>query len=247
MDTEPRTLIVGDLEIAVVHKAIKNLHLGVYPPDGRVRVAAPLAVSDEAIRLAVLGKLGWIRRQRAGFAAQPRESEREMVSGESHMVFGERRLLTVLPGHGPLRVELSGQHGLVLHATPEATAEGRRDALNRWYRARLREHVAPVFARWQATLGVAPATWGIKRMKTLWGACNPDLRRIWLNLELAKKPPECIEYIVVHELAHFVSRHHDDQFTALLDRHLPGWRGLRDRLNAEPLGHERWHGANQGG
>jgi predicted metal-dependent hydrolase len=240
MDTEPRTLVVGDLQVAVVRKAIKNLHLGVYPPDGRVRVAAPLALSDEAIRLAVLGKLGWIRRQRTGFAAQPRESEREMVSGESHMVFGERRLLTVLPAEGRARVELQGQHGLVLHAPGDSTDAVRREALNRWYRARLRAHAAPLFERWQAALGVESATWGIKRMKTMWGACNPDARRIWLNLELAKKPPECIEYIVVHELAHLLSRHHDAQFAALLDRHLPAWRSLRERLNAEPLGHERW-------
>lgn len=231
MNTEVSSLQVGDLHIAVERKAIKNLHLGVYPPDGRVRVAAPLAISDAALETAVLLRLSWIRRQQAAFSRQPREPRREMVSGESHYYLGQRYRLDVQPGEGPERVVLRGRR-MELHVRATASTEARRQVLEGWYRERLREEIPPLLARWEEKLGVQAASWGIRKMKTRWGTCTPEARRIWLNLELAKKPPLCVEYVVAHELAHLISRRHDARFRALLDRHLPTWRTLKAELNA---------------
>lgn len=239
MITEARTLTVSGVRVAVVRKAIKNLHLGVYPPDGRVRVAVPLAVSDQAVRVAVIGKLRWIRRQRAAFDHQARESRRAMVSGESHYFLGRRYRLELLPTHSKSTVVLRSRT-LELHVRPGLNAKDRERVLQTWYRERLRELVPPLLEKWQATLGVTVTGWGIKKMKTKWGSCNAEAHRIWLNLELAKKPPECLEYLVVHELVHLVVRHHDDRFHALMDRHLPKWRAIRKTLNAAPLGDETW-------
>ena len=224
----------------IVRKAIKNLHLGVYPSHGRVRVAAPLAVSDDAVRLAVIGKLGWIRRQQAKFAAQPRQAEREMVSGESHYFLGRRYRLRVVEHLGAGRVELMSRATLELRVRRDADGFTRERVLQRWYRGHLRQLIPPLLAKWEARIGVQPAEWGIKKMKTKWGACNVDARRIWLNLELAKKPVQCLEYLVVHELMHFNERHHNDRFVSLMDRYLPDWRHRRQELNAAPLGHESW-------
>ncbi len=240
MNTEPCHITVQGLSVQIVRKAIKNLHLGVYPPHGRVRVAVPLAVSDDAVRLAVIGKLGWIKKQRAKFAAQPRQTEREMVSGESHYYLGRRYRLRVVERDGPSRVVLRNRTTLELHVRSESDAQAREQVLQRWYRARLRELVPPLVAKWEAILGVQAASWGIKKMKTKWGACNADARRIWLNLELAKKPVQCLEYLIVHELTHLIERHHNDRFVSLLDRHLPHWRRHRQELNSAPLAHESW-------
>ena len=227
------------MTVQVVRKAIKNLHLGVYPPNGRVRVAAPLRVSDNAVRLAVVGKLGWIRRQRARFEAQPRQSAREMVGGESHYAFGRRYRLRVIFTPGPARVVLAGK-ALELRVAQNASTQQRLRLLQGWYRERLRERLEPLLGKWQKVLGVDLAEWGIKRMKTKWGSCNPEARRIWLNLELAKKPVQCLEYLIVHELAHLIERHHNDRFTALMDEHLPDWKARRALLNAQPLAHDAW-------
>lgn len=240
MNIEARSITVSGIAVDVVRKDIKNLHLGVYPPHGRVRVAAPLVVSDEAVRLAVVDKLGWIRRQKAKFAEQPRQSQRAMVSGESHYVLGRRYRLRVHAHDGPARVALRGIASLDLFVCPDWTAKQREAALMRWHRVQLKALVPPLLDKWQAVLGVQAAAWGIKAMKTKWGSCNAADRRVWLNLELAKKPVSCIEYIIVHELAHLVERRHDDRFTALLDSCLPNWRHLRELLNQAPLAHEAW-------
>ncbi|HYO68479.1 MAG TPA: SprT family zinc-dependent metalloprotease [Archangium sp.] len=240
MTIETHTLTVSGVRVAVVRKAIKNLHLGVYPPDGRVRVAAPLAVSDAAVRVAVISKLPWIKRQQAAFEHQPRESEREMVSGESHYFLGRRYRLDVVDVVGANRVVLRNRRTLELHVQRGADAEYRKQLLYRWYRERLREFVPPLLEKWEAAIGVKVAGWGIKKMKTKWGSCNAEARRLWLNLELAKKPPECIEYLIVHELVHLLVRHHDDRFNALMDRHLPKWRLVRQSLNVAPLANDSW-------
>lgn len=240
MNTERREIRVGGLSVQVVRKGIKNLHLGVYPPHGRVRVAAPLAVSDDAVRLAVIGKLGWIRRQQARFAAQPRQAAREMVSGESHYFLGRRYRLRVVEHAGAGRVELKGRATLELRVRRDADAADREKLLQRWYRAHLRQLIPPLLAKWEARLGVRAAAWGIKKMKTKWGACNVDAGRIWLNLELAKKPAQCLEYLIVHELTHLIERQHNERFISLMDRHLPDWRHRRQELNAAPLSHESW-------
>ena len=240
MNTDAHKIVVSGVTVQVVRKPIKNLHLGVYPPNGRVRVAAPLRVSDDAVRLAVVGKLGWIKRQRARFEAQPRQSAREMVSGESHYVFGRRYRLTVVHAPGPAKVVPRGKSALEIHVAQGAGSEERFRLLLRWYREGLRERAQPLLLKWQKVMRVELAECGIKRMKTKWGSCNTDARRIWLNLELAKKPVQCLEYLIVHELAHLIVRHHDDRFTTLMDEHLPDWKARRALLNAQPLAHDTW-------
>jgi predicted metal-dependent hydrolase len=239
MIIESRQIVVSGIPVQLIRKPIKNLHLGVYPPNGRVRVATPLRLSDDAVRLAVVGKLGWIKRQRARFEAQPRQSMREMVSGESHYFFGRRYRLRVIHRAAPGKVVLRGR-AMEIHVPQEASSLQRFRLLSRWYRERLREQAEPLLQKWQKAMGVELAEWGIKRMKTKWGTCNPNARRIWLNLELAKKPIQCLEYLIVHELAHLIERRHSERFIALLDKHLPDWKARRTLLNAQPLAHDMW-------
>lgn len=238
MSTE-YVLEIQGLAVTVRRKAIKNLHLAVYPPDGRVRVSAPLAMSDDAVRMAVVSRLGWIRRQQARFAAQARQSEREMVRGESHYVWGHRCRLEIEERDAPPQVRVSGRR-LILQVRPGAKAEKRRAVLGEWYRAELRARLPELIARWEPVIGVRVAEWRIKRMKTRWGTCNVEARRIWLNLELAKKAAHCLEYILVHEMVHLLERHHNERFCALMDQFLPQWRLYREELNREPLAHEQW-------
>ena len=231
---------VRGIRVEVVRKDIKNLHLGVYPPMGRVRVAVPLVISDEAVRLAVIDKLGWIKRQKTRFAQQPRQSQREMVNGESHYFLGKRYRLRVHEVDAPARVAVRGIASLDLFVRP-GTLPAQRDAvLQRWYREQLKALVPGLLDKWQPVIGVQASHWGIKKMKTKWGSCNTSAKRIWLNLELAKKPLVCLEYIVVHELVHLLERRHSELFTALMDRFLPDWRVCRDVLNGGVLGHEAW-------
>lgn len=241
MITKTRSISVGGIAVEVVRKDIKNLHLGVYPPQGRVRVAAPLVVSDEAVRLAVIGKLGWIKQQKIKFAGQPRQSRREMVSGESHYFMGRRYRLRVHEQDGTARVALRGIASLDLFVRPGASAEKREAVLQRWYREQLMVLIPPLLEKWQRQLGVQVAAWGIKKMKTKWGSSNVDARRVWLNLELAKKSPQCLEYVIVHELAHLLERQHNEHFLSLMDKFMPQWRLYKEVLNKSPLGHECWN------
>ena len=240
MNTEPHSLKVGGLTIEVVRKDIKNLHLGVYPPHGRVRVATPLVVSDEAVRLAVIDKLGWIKRQRARFAEQPRQTQREMVNGESHYFLGQRYRLRLHEQTGSARVAVRGVSSLDLFVRPGTTADQREAVLLRWHREQLKELIPPMLEKWEPRLGVQASAWGIKKMRTKWGSCNAASRRVWFNLELAKKPVQCLEYIVVHELAHLLERHHNERFTELVEASFPLWRQCKAMLNDAPLGHEEW-------
>ena len=240
MTTSRGQIEVQGIPIEVVRKNIKNLHVGVYPPLGRVRVAAPTHVSDEAIRLAVVSRLAWIRRQQRSFSEQRRESEREMTSGESHYFQGRRYRLEVIEADGPASVGLKGKSKLQLKVRPGTDREAREAMLQRWYRARLREQVPGLIAKWAPVVGVSVAECRIKRMKTHWGTCSVEARRIWLNLELIKKPVECLEYILVHEMVHLLERQHTDRFKALMDRFMPKWRQYRDELSSGPLGHEHW-------
>jgi len=240
MSTKQIEIRVSGLPVQIVRKDIKNLHLGVYPPHGRVRVAAPLALSDDAVRLAVVSRLGWIKRQRAKFEAQPRQSEREMVSGESHYFLGRRYRLRVIEHNGPAKMFLRGNSTIDLYIRKGSRVGGREQVLRRWYRAQLKALIPPLLDKWQPVLGVWVAGWGVKKMKTKWGSCTSNSRRIWLNLELAKKPVHCLEYLIVHELVHLIERHHDDGFVSLMNQHLPQWRHYRKELNDTPLGHADW-------
>lgn len=238
MSTE--TLEIGGLRIELVRKVIKNLHLGVYPPDGRVRVAAPPTVSDEAVRLAVVSRMGWIKRQQDKFLSQARQSERDYVSGETHFHLGQRYRFRLIEQPGASQVRLTSDRRLELKVPARSDRDFRERIVQQWQRELLRERARALTIEWAARLGVEPPAVCIKKMKTKWGACNPAANRIWLNLELIKKPPECINYLVLHEITHLLERTHGDAFVAFLDRHMPDWRTLRDLLNTAPLAHEEW-------
>jgi len=240
VNTKRHIIEISGIQVEVVRKAIKNLHLGVYPPTGRVRVAVPMRVDDEAVRLAVISKLGWIRRKQARFAEQPRQSQREMVAGESHYFQGRRYRLRVIEENVPPRVTLKGNTTLELYVRPDTGAAKREAILNEWYRRELKALLPDIIVKWESMIGVQVAEWAIKKMKTKWGTCNVTARRVWVNLELAKKSPQCLEYILVHELVHLLERHHNDRFKEHMDRLMPQWRLLREELNRAPLGHETW-------
>ncbi len=240
MTTEVCHMMVSGVRVDVVRKAIKNLHIGVYPPNGRVRVAAPLAVNDDAVRLAVVTRLGWIKRQKAKFEEQTRQSERGYVSGESHYFLGQRYRLRVIEATGTGRIYIRNGNMMELQIRPGTDQAGRERVMLTWYRQQLRERAAPMIATWAETMALTPPAWGIKRMKTKWGTCNIEEQRIWLNLELIKKPAHCLDYVIVHELAHFRERNHTERFVQLLDLHFPRWQAAREELNAAPLAHETW-------
>ncbi len=231
---------MGGIRVEVVRKPIKNLHLSVHPPDGRVRVSAPSHIDDEAVRLAVVSKLSWIRRHQKTFADQPRQSQREMISGESHYFLGRRYRLNVTERNGPNRVTLNGTSELTMQLRPGTDRDRREQLLNAWYRRRMKELVPDLIAKWQPIIGVEVADWGIKKMKTRWGSCNTRDNRVWLNLELAKKSLNCIEYVLVHEMVHLLERNHSEHFKALMDKFLPQWQLYRDELNQAPLSYEEW-------
>ena len=240
MITERFIMNVQGLQVEVQRKPIKNLHLAVYPPDGRVRVSAPEFMGDEAIRLAVINKMGWIRRQQQRFRDQPRQSRREMVSGESHYYQGQRYLLSVVEKDAPPRVRILNSRVLELQVRPGTNRDKREAILYAWYRAQLKEQIPGLIAKWEPIVGVQVAEWGVKRMKTRWGSCNIEARRIWLNVELIKKPPICLEYVLVHEMVHLLERHHNERFHALMTKFMPNWRHYRDILNSAPLAYEDW-------
>jgi predicted metal-dependent hydrolase len=240
MSTEKHQIDVNGLIVDVVRKNIKNLHLAVYPPNGRVRVAVPLRINDEAVRLFTISKLAWIKRQQAKFAAQERQSAREFVSGESHYYQGNRYLLNVIYRVGIPAVAIRNNKIMDLCVRPGSDTPERERILTTWYRRRLKEEIPPLIAKWEPIIGVQVAEWGVKQMKTRWGTCNIKAQRIWLNLELIKKPVHCLEYVVVHEMVHLLERHHNDRFTAYMNRFMPLWQYYREELNRAPLGHEEW-------
>ena len=231
---------VGGTHVEVVRKDIKNLHIGVYPPSGRVRVAAPLRLDDDAVRLAVISRLGWIRRRQAEFERQERQSQRDFVTGESHYFEGRRYRLDVVEGRRRPGVRLVNNSRMALQVRPGADREEREAVLHRWYRRQLRGRLPPLLAKWEPEVGERVAEVRIRKMKTRWGTCTAVARRIWLNLELAKKPPSCLDYVLVHEMVHLIERTHNDRFRCLMDALMPQWRTHRDELNQAPLAHEDW-------
>lgn len=228
------------MPVEVVRKDIKNLHVAVYPPSGRVRVATPLRLDDDAVRVAVISRLGWIRRQQAGFAEQVRESQRDLATGESVYFRGRRFRLDIIEEPGSPSVRVVNNSRIQLRCRPGADRDQREATLNQWYRERLREQIPPLLRRWERKVGVDVAEVRIRRMKTRWGSCNAEARRIWLNLELAKKPASSLEYILVHEMIHMHERRHGERFREMMSAMMPGWQLHRDELNRAPLSHEEW-------
>lgn len=240
MTTDIHEIEIGGIAVEVVHKEIRHLHVGVYPPAGRVRVAAPRRLDDEAVRLAVVSRLGWIRRKQKEFAGQDRQSQREIVTGESHYFQGRRYLLDLKECDSRPGVRLVGPTRMELRVPSGAARDLRNAVLQRWYRRQLRSLLPPLLATWEPRVGKPVAEVRIKRMKTRWGSCNAAAGRIWLNLELIKKPVACLTYVLVHEMVHLHERHHNDRFLEWMEALMPTWRGHRDELNRAPLAHEDW-------
>ncbi len=240
MSTDRHQIEVGGIPVEVVRKEIKNLHLGVYPPAGRVRVAAPLHLDNDAVRLAVVTRLGWIRRRQEEFKRQERQSKRDLVTGESHYFWGRRYRMNVVEHDGPPSVRIVGKTRLELLVRTGSDRAKRAAVLEGWYRSQVLNAAQDLLEPWESKVAVEVNDVRVRRMRTRWGSCNAEAGRIWLNTELAKKPPMCLEYILAHEIVHLVERRHTERFRALMDASMPSWRLQRDELNRAPLAHEDW-------
>lgn len=231
---------VAGMEVRVIRKDVRNLHLSVLPPDGMVRITAPEWMDAEAIRLFAVGKLGWIKRQQGKMRAQEREPARDYIERESHQVWGQRYLLHVVEHDAPPEIGIRHRK-LVMRVRPGTDRARREEVLYDWYRSQLRQAVPALLDRWGPLVGTQPRRVHIQRMKTKWGSCNPDNASIRLNTELAKKPPESLEYILLHELVHLREPTHGPRFIQTMDRLMPQWRDRRDALNVLPV-RDEWSG-----
>ena len=233
------TIDLGGIPAQVLRKRIKHVHLSVYPPAGRVRISAPESMALDTIRVFAISRLSWIRGQQHKVQAQERESPRDYIDRESHYLWGQRYLLKIREHNAPPSVDRQHKR-LVLSVRPGTSLLRREALLDAWYRDQLRKAVAPVLRKWEAVMNVQSSRLYVQRMKTRWGSCNPATGTIRLNTDLAKKPPECLEYIVVHELAHLIEPSHNARFVSVMDLFLPQWQLYRDELNRLPVRHEEW-------
>ena len=230
---------VDGIPVEVVFKGIKNVHLSVHPPTGRIRIAAPEHINLDTIRIYAISKLDWIRKQQAKLQAQQRETQREYIDRESHYLWGSRYLLRVNEVEVPPSVTLL-HNEILLSVHPHSDHAKREEVISAWYRVEVRNAVAPLIPNWEKAMGVQVNQLFIQRMKTRWGSCNHHKGNIRLNTELAKKPRICLEYILVHELVHLLEPSHNERFIALMDQFMPQWRHHRDALNQAPLGFVEW-------
>lgn len=233
-------LKLGNTEALVVRKPIKNLHLSVLPPNGKVRVTAPQTMKDESIHALLALRLPWIKKQQGRFSGQERQTKREYVSGESHFFFGKRYRLELVYKDAIPVVFLKGKSNIVLQVRDKSTTTVRHEAIDKWYRQQLHPIIENLIDKWQNKIGNQPTFWGIRQMKTRWGTCNHKDARILINLELAKKPIICAEYVVVHELLHLVERKHSDKFVSLMTKYIPKWRSIKEELNSFALSYVDW-------
>ena len=233
-------ITVSNITIDVIHKDIKNIHLAVYPPTGRVRIAAPLSVNDDAIRLFAISKLGWIKRHQREFDAQERISPREYKQRESHYFQGRRYLMKIIEKDEPPKVILRTRTYIELYVRPNTSFEKRQEVITEWYRVELKKLIPGIIEKWEKSLNVTIDEWQVKQMKTNWGTCNIEKKRILINLELAKKPLHCLEYVILHEMVHLLERHHNERFLYYMDTFLPNWKQIRTELNKLPVSHADW-------
>jgi len=234
-----KQLQLGRISVDVLQKDIKNIHLSVYPPTGRVRISAPFRMNLDTIRVFAISKLSWIKKQQTKMRTQEREAPREYLNRESHYFNGKRYLLKVIEQDAAPRVEL--KHSKIeLYIRPQTTKEKRKSILDEWYRNQLKASLPALIVKWERKMNVMVNEFGIKKMKTKWGTCSREAKRLWLNLELAKKPGECLEYIVVHEMVHLLERNHNNRFISLMNELMPKWRFYKEELNRRPLRHENW-------
>jgi len=234
-------ITLSNIKIDIVRKEIKNIHLAVYPPTGRVRIAVPLNVNNDAIRLFAISKLSWIKKNRRKFEGQTRVTPREYKYRESHFFQGRRYLLNVIENDAPPKVVLRTKTYIDLYIRPETPIEKRHVIVNEWYRTELKKQIPFIIDKWEINLNVKVNDWQVKQMKTKWGSCNIEEKRIWVNLELAKKPERCLEYIVMHEMVHLLERQHNDRFLYYMETYLPNWKQLKDELNKLPVSHADWN------
>ena len=230
---------LGEITVDVERKDLKNVHLSVNPPDGRVRISAPLRMSVDTVRVFVITKLGWIKRQQQKLQEQEREPPRECIDRESHYLWGKRYLLKIVEKDAVPFITIK-HNKIVLRIRPGTSDEQKQFVLAEWYREQLKETVPGLVAKWEALLGVKVDKVFYRRMKTKWGSCNHYARHIRINTELAKKPPECLEYVVMHEMTHLLEPSHNSRFISLIDQFMPKWKFYKNELNRSPLGHEEW-------
>lgn len=233
------TIRIADFDIEVTLKDVKNVHLSVHPPLGRVTLVAPSSTRLEAARAYAISKLGWIRTQRQRLREQARETPRQFVERESHYLWGRRYLLSVVERDAKPSATLDHRR-IVLSVRPGSTKEKRQAVMHAWHRKLLHDVIPGIVGKWEPILGVTVAGYFLQRMKTKWGGCNHRAATIRLNTELVKKPRELLEYVVVHEMLHLIEPTHSEHFLALLDRHYPAWREARAELNELPLAAETW-------
>lgn len=230
-------LIVADLPIQVERKrALKNMYLRVYPPDGRVKITAPISTSEDTIKQYILRKMPEINKVREKMVGQKRQTKREYVSGESHYLWGKAYRLQVI-NDGKKRDVEKKSNKIILTVPGDSSIELKEHLITEWYRKELKRCIPAVLERCQKRMGVYANEWRVKNMTTKWGTCNIPEKRIWLNLQLVKKPPECLEYIIIHELVHLIERNHTEKFQALVEEYFPTWREVKRTLNEAPLEH----------
>ncbi|MEQ8428461.1 MAG: SprT family zinc-dependent metalloprotease [Gammaproteobacteria bacterium] len=232
MNTNSQTITVSDIAVEIVRKNIKNIHLTVQPPEGNVRISVPRHVTHENVRLTIISKLNWIRRKQAAFRIQPRQTPRAYVTGEIHYYRGERYILEVKEKQGKHTLSITNSDKMLLTVSPGTSMQNRALVVNNWYRKQLKDIIPGLIDKWEPIIGRQVKDWGIKKMKTRWGSCNIRAHRIWLNLELAKTSPECLEYVLVHELVHLHERYHNENFKRLMDKYYPNWRQSRELLKS---------------
>lgn len=240
MNIESKTIQVSGIKISTVRKNIKNLHLGVYPPNGRVRIAAPLNTTDESIRLFAISKISWMKKQQKKFKEQDKQSKRDYTSGESHYFMGKRYLLNVIEQSKPQRVEINRNTHIDLHVHSEGFKDRKKKILENWYREELYRASLPIIKIYEKKLGVKVKDFKVRKMKTKWGSCNAEEKKISINLELAKKPLGCLDYVIAHEMVHFFERNHNSNFIERMNSLVRNWRSIRNELNTSPLGYDIW-------
>lgn len=233
------TIQLGEISIQVTRKAIKNVHLTVHPPDGRVTLTAPTNTRIEVARAYAISKLGWIRKQQEQLINQAREMPRQFVERESHYLWGRRYLLTVVEQKTKPYVSIDHKR-VTLHVRPGSDLAKRAEIIHEWHKSLLHEFIPPLIKKWESKLGVQVAAYFLQRMKTKWGSCNYKAGHIRLNTELVKKPKDLVEYVIVHEMVHLLEPTHNDRFIAILDKYYPSWREARAELNELPLTAEAW-------
>ncbi|MBC7876953.1 MAG: M48 family metallopeptidase [Anaerolineales bacterium] len=230
---------VGGVPIDIIFKDIKNLHLSVHPPTGRVRIAAPSRTKLETIRVYAITKINWIKKHQQKLQEQERESPYEYVDRESHYVWGRRYLLKVNESNQLSSVKVQHKQ-LVLTIRPKNNVQKMDSVLSTWYREEVKALASSLIAKWEPIMGVTVGELRIRKMKTKWGSCKPQKKSILLNSDLGKKPRACLEYIVVHEMAHLLEPTHNTHFFALMDKFMPQWKYYKDQLNKLPVRHEEW-------